>query len=45
MVEILNKFKIFKDHRIEKFSKIIDLRKLDFLSEEKISESIFDVNS
>ena len=35
IIEILNKFKIFKYHRIVKFSNIIDLRKLDFLSEEK----------
>ena len=37
-LKILNKFKIFEDHRIWKFSNIIDLKKLDFLSEEKISE-------
>ena len=38
IIEILNKFKIFKYHRIGNFSNIIDLRKLDFLSKEKISE-------
>ena len=36
IIEILNKFKIFKYHLIGKFSNIIDLRKLDFLSEEII---------
>ena len=38
IIKILNKFKIFKYHRIGKFINIINLRKLDFLSEEKISE-------
>ena len=38
IIEILNKFKIFQDHRIRKFSINIDLRKVDFLSAEKISE-------
>ena len=38
IIEILNQFKIFEDHRIGKFSIIIDLKKLDFLSEEEISE-------
>ena len=33
IIKILNKFKIFKYHRIIKFSNNIDLRKLDFLSE------------
>ena len=37
-MKILNKFKIFKYHQIRKFCNIIDLRKLDFLSAEKISE-------
>ena len=37
-MEILKKFKIFQDHRIRKFSIIIDLRKVDFLSAEKINE-------
>ena len=37
IIKILNKFKIFQD-RIRKFSNNIDLRKLDFLSQEKISE-------
>ena len=36
IIEILNKFKIFKYHPIGKFNNIIDLRKLDFLSEEKL---------
>ena len=30
IIEILNKFKIFQDHQIRKFSNNIDLRKLDF---------------
>ena len=34
----------FKDHRIGKFSNNIDFRKLDFLSEEKISERYRFVN-
>ena len=38
IIKILNKFKIFKYHQIGKFSNIIDLKKLDFLSKEKISE-------
>ena len=38
IIQILNKFKIFKYHQIGKISNNIDLRKLDFLSEEKISE-------
>ena len=38
IIEILNKFKIFKYHQIGKFSNNIDLRKLDFLSAEIISE-------
>ena len=38
IIKILNKFKIFKYHPIGKFSNHIDLRKLDFLSAEKISE-------
>ena len=38
IIEILNKFKIFKYHQIGKFINNIDLRKLDFLSEEKVSE-------
>ena len=38
IIKILNKFKIFKYHRMGKFSNNIDLKKLDFLSEEKISE-------
>ena len=38
IMEILNKYKIFQDHRIRKFCNNIDLRKLDFLSAEKISE-------
>ena len=37
IIKILNKFKIFQD-RIRKFSNNIDLRKLDFLSPEKINE-------
>ena len=41
---MLIKFKIFKYHRIGKFSNNIDLRKLDFLSEEKISERSCFVN-
>ena len=32
IIKILNNFKIFKYHRIGKFSDIIDFRKLDFLS-------------
>ena len=44
IIEILNKFKIFQDHRIRKFSDNIDLRKLDFLSPEKISERSSFVN-
>ena len=35
IIEILNKFKIFQDHRMIKFSNNIDLRKVDFLSAEK----------
>ena len=31
IVKILNKYKIFQDHRIRKFSNNINLRKLDFL--------------
>ena len=38
IIEILNKFKIFNNQRIGKFSNNIDLRKFDFLSAEKISE-------
>ena len=38
IIEILNKFKIFQYHQIRKFSNIIDLRKVDFLSAEKISD-------
>ena len=38
IIEILNKFKIFKYHWIGKFISNISLRRLDFLSEEKISE-------
>ena len=38
IIENLNKYKIFQDHRIIKFSNNINLRKLDFLSPEKISE-------
>ena len=37
-IKILNKFKIFKHHRIGNFSSNIDLRKQDILSQEKISE-------
>ena len=36
-IEILNKCKIFQDHRIRKFSNNKDLRKLDFLSPEKFN--------
>ena len=35
IIEILNKFKIFKYHRIRKFSNSIDLRKLDFKVKKK----------
>ena len=35
IIEILNKFKIFEDQRIGKFSNIIYLEKLDLLSEKK----------
>ena len=45
IIEIFNKFKIFKYHRIGKFSNIINLRKHDFLSEEKISERSCLVNN
>ena len=38
IIEILNKYKIFQDHQIRKFSNNIDLRKLDFFIAEKISE-------
>ena len=38
IIEILNKFKIFKYHQIKKFINIVDLRKLDFLNAEKISK-------
>ena len=38
IIKIWNKLKIFKYHRIGNFFNIIDLRKLDFLSEDKISE-------
>ena len=38
IIKILNKFKILKYHWIGKFSNIINLRKLDFLSKEKINE-------
>ena len=44
IIQILNKYKIFQDHRIRKFSDNIDLRKLDFLSPEKISERTRFVN-
>ena len=44
IIEILNKFKIFKYHQIGKYSNNIDLRKLDFLTEEKISERSCFVN-
>ena len=44
IIKILNKFKIFKDHRIQKFSNNIDFRKIDFLSKEKISERSSFVN-
>ena len=33
IIKILNKFKILKYHRIEKFSNIIDLKKLDLFSQ------------
>ena len=33
-----NKYEIFEYHQIQKFSNNIDLRKVDFLSAEKISE-------
>ena len=39
-----NKYKIFKYHQIQKFSNKIDLRKLDFLSAEKISDRSLFVN-
>ena len=35
IIKILNKYKIFQDHLIRKFSNTIDWRKLDFLSAEK----------
>ena len=35
IIEILDKSKIFKYHRIGKFGNIIELRKLDFLSDKK----------
>ena len=44
IIKILNKFKIFHDHQIRKFSNNIDMRKLDFLSLEKISERSCFVN-
>ena len=44
IIEILNKFKIFKFHRIGKSINIIDLKKQDFLSAEKISERSCFVN-
>ena len=44
IIEIINKFKIFKYHRIGKFSINIDLRKQDFLSAEKMSECYGFVN-
>ena len=44
IIEILNRFKIFQDHRIRKFSNNIDLRKLDFLSAEKSKRSCFVLN-
>ena len=37
-IHLFKVVEIFEDHQIVKFSNIIDLRKLDFLSEEKISE-------
>ena len=44
IIEILNKYKIFEYHQFQNFSNIIDLRKLDFLSGEKISEHYSFVN-
>ena len=41
IIEILNKYKIFQDHRIRKFSNNIDSRKQDFLSPEKSERSRF----
>ena len=38
IIEVLYKLKIFKYHLIGKFIDIIYLKKLDFLSAEKISE-------
>ena len=38
IIIILNTLKIFEDHGIRKFINIINFRKLDFLSAEKISE-------
>ena len=38
IVEIFNKLKIFEYHQIGNFINNIELRKLDILSEEKISE-------
>ena len=38
IIQILFVFKIFQDHRIKKFDNNIDLRKVDFLSPEKINE-------
>ena len=43
-MKYLNKYEIFKYHRIQKFSNNIDLRKVDFLSAEKISEGSRFVN-
>ena len=44
IIKILFSFKIFQDHRIKKFDNNIDLRKVDFLSPEKISERSCFVN-
>ena len=38
IIEILFVFKIFQDHWIKKFDNNIDLRKVDFLSPEKICD-------
>ena len=38
IIKLLNKFKIFEYNWIGKFSNKADLRKQDFLSEEKISD-------
>ena len=44
IIEIFNKFKIFEYHRIQNFSNNVDLRKQDFLSQEKISHRSHFVN-